>query len=159
MAAELKPCPFCGGEAYTLPPTLHRHQQHTDPATTPGRFYSIVRCRDCGAQINGPDFDTSCEAAVAVWNRHSAPPAVPEGMGSLTERLQSMRDAAYCESLSIARSTPCLGWEAKVRSGEFGRTEMEAHQASNLAMGRYQGLSRALEVIAEIAAAQPEEGK
>lgn len=53
---EVKPCPFCGGEA-----TIVDHWPN-DPTGY------IVRCMECGAQT--PHFETNtAEEAVKFWNR------------------------------------------------------------------------------------------
>lgn len=70
---KLKPCPFCGGEAWALPPTLNKSQLETSPKDCPGRFYSVVWCSDCGAELAGADFDADCSEAVAAWNRRADP--------------------------------------------------------------------------------------
>ena len=52
---ELKPCPFCGGEAYP------------DGQSNPNRTTSIyIECNRCG--INTIGFNTE-EQAIKAWNR------------------------------------------------------------------------------------------
>ena len=65
---ELKPCPFCGGEAYFL---TSWHVKNT-------AFDSIgVECKSCGAQpyqirvYEGTDLEKKREAAAKKWNRRS----------------------------------------------------------------------------------------
>ena len=50
---ELKPCPFCGGEAHVVE-TIH------------GKTLPWVRCKDCGMET--PMLDTE-EEAIEAWNR------------------------------------------------------------------------------------------
>ena len=51
---ELKPCPFCGGEA----------EVYTDEDDTQEWFY--VRCSDCWAQTDGNDTEIG---AIDAWNQ------------------------------------------------------------------------------------------
>jgi Lar family restriction alleviation protein len=48
MVTELKPCPFCGGEAYA-----------------PDRT-TWLRCRECGCETN---YFETLEEAIEAWNR------------------------------------------------------------------------------------------
>lgn len=58
---ELKPCPFCGGEAIT-----------TVLYTFWGDYQCEVNCQNCRAKIDGERETTGKEAledAIAKWNR------------------------------------------------------------------------------------------
>lgn len=59
---ELKPCPFCGGEAYLveLTPTQYNDQHST--------YYS-VGCIDCGIGF----YENTEDEATAAWNRRAEP--------------------------------------------------------------------------------------
>ena len=70
----------------------------------------------------------------------------------LKNALKQLGDNAYCESLRIARTPGCLGWEAKTESGQFGGVEILAHQKTNIEMGRHQGIYQALKLISEFEA-------
>jgi len=61
--------------------------------------------------------------------------------------IRRISNGSYCASLDKFSSTPCLGWEAKVRAGEFGKQEHEAHAEANRLMGRHQGMHEALGII------------
>ena len=66
------PCPFCGSADIGVhPPTLDKSQLGTDPDKVPGRFYSVVQCHGCGAEVCGPDHDHDCSKALSVWNRRT----------------------------------------------------------------------------------------
>jgi Lar family restriction alleviation protein len=69
---ELKPCPFCGGEALL----------------EEGGMFDLVVCKnavDCGAE--GP-YGRDCEEAIAAWNTRPAPS--PSREGWLTEGLERL---------------------------------------------------------------------
>ena len=59
---ELKPCPFCGGEAILveLTPTPYNDQLLT--------YYS-VGCIDCGIGF----YENTEDEAIAAWNRRAEP--------------------------------------------------------------------------------------
>lgn len=65
--------------------------------------------------------------------------------------LKRQSERAYCESLDIAGSTKCLGWQAKVDNNKFGIVEMEGHRKHNNLMGRHQGLAKALGDLRKLA--------
>lgn len=57
--------------------------------------------------------------------------------------LKAKADNAYCAYIETMRSVPCLGWEAKVRTGEFGRIEMTTHAKANVLLGRHEAYANA----------------
>lgn len=61
---ELLPCPFCGGEAQPCGPTA----KPSDPKEHGGRFFPVVRCNKCWAEVMGKDHDESCKSAITAWN-------------------------------------------------------------------------------------------
>ena len=66
---ELKPCPFCGGEAAI---------QTSVSNTIPKYATAICYCKKCGAssrQFNDIEYDGSfMREAIASWNTRPAPP-------------------------------------------------------------------------------------
>jgi Lar family restriction alleviation protein len=67
---ELKPCPFCGGEA-SASGTIrysanHVHEQGWDQDT----FY-FCNCPDCGVNNRGIVGHRTPAEAIAAWNRRS----------------------------------------------------------------------------------------
>lgn len=60
---ELKPCPFCGGEAYIVEVKPHSHIIATFMADYEGGAF--VECSDCTCAIAA---DTKAEA-IEAWNR------------------------------------------------------------------------------------------
>lgn len=53
--------------------------------------------------------------------------------------MKAFADHAYCEGLRIAQTVPCLGWEAKVKDGTYGKTEHQAHRDSDNWDGKHRG--------------------
>ena len=68
-------------------------------------------------------------------------------LNDLLGRIRDQADTAYCEMIEQARKTECLGWEAKVKAGEFGRAELEAHGRCGELLGRHRALHDAARMI------------
>lgn len=68
-------------------------------------------------------------------------------MESLRQELRRLGDNAYCRSLELARKAQCLGAEVKMKRGEFGRAELEAHKESELWMGKHRAFYEALRLL------------
>lgn len=62
---ELLPCPFCGGSAVFRPPTAKIYDEYNPT----DRFFPIVNCSSCWAQVWGEDHDWSCKSAISRWNK------------------------------------------------------------------------------------------
>lgn len=56
---------------------------------------------------------------------------------TLIERIQAMRDNAYCDYISLCGRYECLGWKAKVETGNFGQAELSAHEAAAEMLGKH----------------------
>lgn len=69
--SELKPCPFCGGEARAFKRTCDKDTRY-DPAD---RAFPIVRCGGCGACSEGDDW-SELQTAIERWNRRAQPAQV-----------------------------------------------------------------------------------
>jgi hypothetical protein len=63
---ELKPCPFCGGDAMAMPRTCDKSTPY-DPAD---RAFPVVRCMTCFAEVQGKNW-TGAATAIAAWNRRA----------------------------------------------------------------------------------------
>lgn len=69
MTDEVKPCPFCGGEA----------DEHRDPGPT-GELYVWVGCNDCDATsacVDERSMQPEESDAVTLWNTRAEPEAAP----------------------------------------------------------------------------------
>lgn len=90
---ELKPCPFCGGEAELGSPIYY------------------VECTSCMGGV--PSYD-SMEEAISAWNRRSPPAAVPDGWVMVpNEPTREMAIAAVKALDDATVSDPkAAGWDA-----------------------------------------------
>ena len=87
--------------------------------------------------------------AVATSNRLRAErDALRERLAAAVEELKIESDNAYCRSLDIARTPPCLGWEAKVKAGQFGKPELDAHTFCAHLDGKHRAYSDAIRILA-----------
>ena len=76
--ADLKPCPFCGGEAVTE----NRHNRWTD--------WWEVKCTDCNASLN-ERYEYEFEA-VEAWNTRKPMEAVVAELEALEEERLKLYD-------------------------------------------------------------------
>jgi hypothetical protein len=65
--------------------------------------------------------------------------------------LLAYADEEYCRALRMYRTDPCLGWEAKVKSGKYGAVEYNAHKEANEHMGAHRGIYAAVKLAASSA--------
>lgn len=74
VSEELKPCPFCGGEA-----ELDTLSQYTNVFTGAKETGIAIYCRDCVAEImicRGDVPDVTPEMVEEMWNRRATPPGL-----------------------------------------------------------------------------------
>ena len=62
MSNELKPCPFCGGEAFINTVESHAHEVATFMPDYPGGTF--IECTSCTCALSGETEDKAIEA----WN-------------------------------------------------------------------------------------------
>ncbi len=76
--SELKPCPFCGGEAEITETSMFRNQD------------CYVQCKGCGACTKFRFGDECRKQAINDWNTRYEPPfngSVPAGNGRLRKEV------------------------------------------------------------------------
>lgn len=61
--------------------------------------------------------------------------------------IRDRADSEYCAMIRQAQKPECLGWKAKVNSGEFGEAELDAHKLCGELLGRHRGLCQAVRII------------
>jgi len=74
---------------------------------------------------------------------------VKSKLNEVLERLVARGENAYCRMISQARTDECLGWEAKIDHGKFGKPEMDAHATMNELLGKHRGLMDAVKLLRE----------
>ena len=116
MEPELKPCPFCGGEA-----EAHRGLQATQDIE--------IRCKKCAASTGNYDdwhevHENLAEAAEA-WNRRAPDPVTADLLEALEELVESDKVAVYPDRIEadgvplLDQVTPIFdfpGWWERARS-------------------------------------------
>lgn len=78
-------------------------------------------------------------------------------LADLQSRLWERAENAYCDMIRLARRDESLGWEVKVKLGEFGRKELDAHCKGGELLGRHRALAEACREINEILKANRED--
>jgi hypothetical protein len=73
-----------------------------------------------------------------------------DAAGGSGERMQfkAKAEKAYCDALAQLRRTECLGWEAKIKSGTFGKAELDAHVKAGKLLGRHEAFAEAERALA-----------
>lgn len=64
--------------------------------------------------------------------------------------LRARADNAYVAYIDSGRKNECLGWEAKLESGEFGEPELRAHKLAAEQLGRHRALAEAAKLLGEL---------
>ena len=79
--------------------------------------------------------------------RHSLP-SPGEGVGEeVMKEMQNKADAVYLVFIDQCRESECLGWEAKVKAGEFGKKELDAHNRAGELYGKHLAYSDAANIL------------
>lgn len=63
------------------------------------------------------------------------------------EQIREKAAEAYGDYIDQLGKAVCLGWAAKVKSGEFGEAELQAHQKANQFYGQHLGLCEAIKIL------------
>lgn len=94
MDEKLKPCPFCGGKAYT---DGERH------------WWSVV-CDSCKCRLGDPNEEFETEAvAIETWNTRAKEQAITDENASLKETIQVIAYLLNGEKSENARLREALG--------------------------------------------------
>jgi hypothetical protein len=75
---------------------------------------------------------------------------VSDNLSAIEKALEGAKkeaDRHYCNALDQFQKTLCLGADYKMKNGEFGKAEHEAHKVANEAMGRHFGMYRAIKLV------------
>jgi len=68
-------------------------------------------------------------------------------LNEVLDALWKEAESAYLKAFELFSKTECLGWEAKIRTGVFGKAEYEAHKKANELIGRHHGMAYAIKTI------------
>ena len=80
--SELKPCPFCGGEAEIMSHPVYTYLKPYDPETADKKYYA--QCKACATQCGVLEYDTP-EEAKAAWEHRAEPDNEPLTLDELRE--------------------------------------------------------------------------
>ena len=65
----------------------------------------------------------------------------------LSKTLKEDSDASYVAMCDDGQKTEALGWEAKIKTGVFGASELQAHKEMARKYGRHQALAEAYALL------------
>lgn len=71
------------------------------------------------------------------------------------DQIDGMADTAYGQYIQQMRSRECLGWEQKVKTGQFGEAELKAHTRAGEFLGRHRAFSECVEILSRYGSSQP----
>lgn len=94
--AELKPCPFCGGEAKFSTWKVEIADQKSSNIIV--RFYSKIECNECG--VNPID----CRKNITVWFDKTGTIQTSEGVGEMVEAWNRRTEHDILPRLQIPHS-------------------------------------------------------
>ncbi len=99
--------------------------------------------------VNRQAVDEAATFIEALFAKQAAATGQPVGHGdaSLRKFLQKFADRAYCDGLDMFRRPLCLGWEAKVKAGQFTQDEFDAHAKANKKLGAHFGIHEAIKLF------------
>ena len=102
MSEELKPCPFCGGEARCEPNPDQGHKYHPT---------CYVVCDECGASSNPYNDRLDRGQAIAAWNSRTPPTSNAEGLREAAAK--AIRDLATKEfGVGMSYAADFMGFPA-----------------------------------------------
>lgn len=90
----------------------------------------------------------------AAWQARAAVEADRKGRMP-SDELRGMADTAYGQYIQQMRSRECLGWEQKVKTGQFGEAELKAHTRAGEFLGRHRAFSECVEILSRYGSSQP----
>lgn len=69
------------------------------------------------------------------------------GLQAVINEIAALSGAAYLRYIQQTSQPECFGWEAKVRAGEFGKSEFDAYARANVSYGEHKGLATARDTL------------
>lgn len=68
----------------------------------------------------------------------------------LLSHMKARASNTYCQYIDMMSRDECLGWEAKVKCGEFKKVELDAHSAAAQMLGKHRAFSDAVEMLRDL---------
>lgn len=81
-----------------------------------------------------------------------------EPLKNLRDRLKEKSDDAYGSMIMAAMKDESLGWEMKVKKGEFGEKELNAHKQMSELLGKHRAFAEVCRELEEMIKAQKKKG-
>jgi len=104
------------------------------------KYWEVARWESM--ELDPPE-ETLKEIAFKAWQARAA----HETPASLPAQMRAKGDDAYCAYIEQMRKPECLGWEAKVKSGQFGVAELTAHTKAAELFGIHKGYHLASQML------------
>jgi len=71
----------------------------------------------------------------------------PAASAEVVNTLRAVAVRYYCQYVDKMGSDACLGWEQKVKTGQFNEDNLKAHQEAHRLLGKHQGINHALSTL------------
>ena len=108
------------------------------------------RIKEIQQETAYPESQSVQQALLKVWNETEQSLKAGHVETLIIDHLRSKSTEAYLNYIRLHKKQECLGFEAKIASGEFGTHELESHKKAQEWYGKHCAYSDAIRIINDI---------